>query len=244
MKERATHIESYWQRKLTGAYPIRVFAPLFLIFLFALLLIPVSSSHRLHDLVPTLGFLCSLGVYLTITFLVWEKWDYQLVGKQWIEEESRKPRSLLLLIVGQYGLVMSSLAAMTLLIVIRNHAYALPSPTYKVLFIAIFSVWVVIGILSTILTAFPISESLFGLINSGLMPDQIKRNDILKRGILAGVIILVIVQIIEASPNDSSRLAQILVYLLIGTSFLSYGTAGLTAFMILWLDSISKALKP
>jgi hypothetical protein len=239
----AEAFEAVWQQNTAGMYPIWAFGHLGLVLLFSWAFLPRIATAQIGDLLLMLALVGSIGVFATITFLVWERWDLSLVGKQWIENQENKPRAVLLLILGLRGVSFLSLTALAFRFAVDHSGKAPPSLGFQTIFLATVATWAVIGLISILLLVFPISLSAFKLLNSVFMPRQ-DREGALKRFAILLALVLILEQVLDRLPMEAAEFRPIAVSLVIGTCFLPSSLASFYGFIILWWNSVSNSLTP
>lgn len=242
LRQRAAEIESALQRHLSGLYPIRALVSILMGLMCALSLLPdLATVSSFSQLIPALLLAGSLGTYTVITFLVWEKWDVALesMGAEWIGRQKHKPRTILLLVLGQHGLI-----ALTVFLTIFRFALLKTSerlllPSYQGLVVFSYIQWVLLGVLTLAICVLPTTRRAFEFL---VVPYWSLDDD---TGLVSATVRLVAAvqlawYVLRASPSPAF---QFVGHFLASTLYFPYFVAGFYGFVVLWLDSVSQALE-
>lgn len=218
-------------------YPIRVFGYAFMVLVFSLPFLVRPTMPRVDEVLPILTVVGSVSLVTIATFLVWERWDLSLVGTQWIEDQESKPRNVLLLIMGLCGVSYLSPVALSIRYALDQRGRIPLTSVYHTIFLITLTVWALIGLLSFLLSAIPISTTAFKLLNSGFAESQ-DREGAVRRVAIMFAAVLILEQILNRLLIHTSAIRPTIIFLLIGTCFIPFSVASFYAFIVVWWDSV------
>lgn len=243
VKCRASEIEALWQRQTAGMYPIWVFWHLGPVVLFSLPFVTRSETTPPEEVLAILSVIGGIGLVAIVTFLAWERWDLSFVGEQWIEMQEKKPRYVLLLILGLRSVSFLSVIALAFRYTLDARGSALSAKTHQFMILTALVAWVVIALSSLSVLIFPISPIAFKILNNEFMPAQDKAASVKRfAGLMA--IVFLLEQVLDRLPTKEAQFRPAVAFLLLATTVVPVAVASLYGFIILWWDSMFKLLEP